>query len=27
VMHSIEHHLAGVRAPLSLLNTDPSVYD
>ena len=26
VMQCIEHHLAGVRAPLSLLNADPSVY-
>jgi ADP-ribose pyrophosphatase YjhB (NUDIX family) len=26
VMQCIEHHLAGVRAPLSLLNTDPSLY-
>lgn len=26
VMQCIEHHLAGVRAPLSLLNADPSLY-
>lgn len=26
VMQCIEHHLAGVRAPLSLLHADPSLY-